>query len=153
MIRQTLLSAALAAACSTPAYAISVDDINQLGNGLDVTYGVLDNTQDDWRTFRGEIAIANSSNTELPASAWSPQTSKVIHIGWGQVSIDDQNKWAETVRTEEQFEGMVFPRLLGVAERAWHRAPWEANDITQVVVDEAGRNTDYNHLANLVCYK
>lgn len=71
MIRQTLLSAALAAACSTPAYAISVDDINQLGNGLDVTYGVLDNTQDDWRTFRGEIAIANSSNTELPASGWA----------------------------------------------------------------------------------
>ncbi|PSU33673.1 family 20 glycosylhydrolase [Photobacterium lutimaris] len=71
MIRKTLLSVALAAACSVPAYAISVDDISQLGNGLQVTYGVLDNTQDDWRTFRGEISFTNTSAKELPASGWA----------------------------------------------------------------------------------
>ncbi|MBV7314677.1 beta-N-acetylhexosaminidase [Shewanella sp. NIFS-20-20] len=33
--------------------------------------------------------------------------------------------WSETVRTDEQYEYMVFPRLLAVAERAWHQASWE----------------------------
>lgn len=33
--------------------------------------------------------------------------------------------WGETVRTAEQMEYMIFPRLLALAERAWHKAPWE----------------------------
>ena len=33
--------------------------------------------------------------------------------------------WGETVRTGEQIDYMAFPRLLALAERAWHRADWE----------------------------
>ena len=33
--------------------------------------------------------------------------------------------WSETVRTDKQMDYMLFPRLLAVAERAWHKAPWE----------------------------
>lgn len=33
--------------------------------------------------------------------------------------------WGETVRTPEQADYMMFPRLLALAERAWHRASWE----------------------------
>lgn len=33
--------------------------------------------------------------------------------------------WGEIMRTEAQFEYMVYPRLLALAERAWHRAEWE----------------------------
>jgi len=33
--------------------------------------------------------------------------------------------WSETVRTPEQFDYMIFPRMLAYAERAWHRADWE----------------------------
>ncbi|MCZ8497897.1 family 20 glycosylhydrolase [Vibrio lentus] len=33
--------------------------------------------------------------------------------------------WSETVRTDEQYEYMVFPRVLAAAERAWHRADWK----------------------------
>ena len=33
--------------------------------------------------------------------------------------------WSETVRTDENMEYMIYPRLLAVAERAWHRADWE----------------------------
>ena len=33
--------------------------------------------------------------------------------------------WTELVRTPEQFDFMVYPRLLALAERAWHRATWE----------------------------
>jgi len=33
--------------------------------------------------------------------------------------------WSETIRTDEQYYEMAFPRVLAVAERAWHRASWE----------------------------
>jgi hexosaminidase len=33
--------------------------------------------------------------------------------------------WSETIRTDEQAEYMIFPRLLPLAERAWHKADWE----------------------------
>jgi len=33
--------------------------------------------------------------------------------------------WSETVRTDAEMEQMIYPRLLAVAERAWHRAAWE----------------------------
>ena len=33
--------------------------------------------------------------------------------------------WSETVRSDAQVEYLLFPRLLALAERAWHRADWE----------------------------
>ena len=58
--------------------------------------------------------------------------------------------WSETVRTPEQFDYMVFPRLLALAERAWHRGSWE-NDYQSGVtysgstnlVDKVALNADF----------
>jgi hexosaminidase len=33
--------------------------------------------------------------------------------------------WTETIRTPEQLEKMLYPRLLALAERAWYKAAWE----------------------------
>lgn len=33
--------------------------------------------------------------------------------------------WSETIRSAEQLEQMIYPRLLAQAERAWHKADWE----------------------------
>ena len=33
--------------------------------------------------------------------------------------------WSEVVRSDKQMEYMIYPRLIVVAERAWHRAAWE----------------------------
>lgn len=33
--------------------------------------------------------------------------------------------WTETIRTKDQLQEMVFPRLLALAERAWHKSSWE----------------------------
>lgn len=33
--------------------------------------------------------------------------------------------WSEVVRTDNQMEYMIYPRMIAVAERAWHRAGWE----------------------------
>ncbi|KAH3695199.1 hypothetical protein DPMN_082655 [Dreissena polymorpha] len=33
--------------------------------------------------------------------------------------------WSETVRTSDELDSMIFPRLLALAERAWHKAAFE----------------------------
>ncbi|WP_076416067.1 family 20 glycosylhydrolase [Shewanella sp. UCD-KL12] len=35
--------------------------------------------------------------------------------------------WSEMLRSDRQAEYMLFPRLLALAERAWHKADWELN--------------------------
>lgn len=36
--------------------------------------------------------------------------------------------WSESIRTEDQVLKMLFPRVLAVAERAWHKASWEGEN-------------------------
>lgn len=39
--------------------------------------------------------------------------------------------WTEETRTAEQVHEMLFPRLISLAERAWHKATWEETGNTQ----------------------
>jgi hexosaminidase len=53
--------------------------------------------------------------------------------------------WSETVRSDEQAEYMIYPRLLALAERAWHQASW------QVPYDAKGKT--YNQESNIFTKK
>ncbi len=33
--------------------------------------------------------------------------------------------WGETVRLPDHLHNLLFPRMLALAERAWHKANWE----------------------------
>ncbi|MDE1334828.1 beta-N-acetylhexosaminidase [Vibrio aestuarianus] len=65
--------------------------------------------------------------------------------------------WSETVRNDEQYEYMVFPRVLAAAERAWHKAEWE-NDYKVGVeysqqtnlVNKTQLNQDWVRFANII---
>ncbi|OWF40739.1 uncharacterized protein LOC110463418 [Mizuhopecten yessoensis] len=59
--------------------------------------------------------------------------------------------WTETVRTDEQMDEMIFPRLLALAERAWHKAPWE--DLEDKTARNAGQKTDWIEFANTLGYR
>jgi len=63
--------------------------------------------------------------------------------------------WSETVRTAEQFDYMIFPRLLALAERAWHEGDWELDYVAGAsfsgsgnAVDKAALNADWSRFAN-----
>lgn len=69
--------------------------------------------------------------------------------------------WSETIRSDQQFEYMAFPRLLALAERAWHRADWELDyqadrafegNVTEHV-DTAALALDWNRFANVLGQK
>ena len=60
--------------------------------------------------------------------------------------------WTETVRTREQFDAMIFPRMLAMAERAWHKALWE--DLSACGDNcDALKAEDWTDFANTLGYK
>ncbi|XP_033725870.1 uncharacterized protein LOC117315681 [Pecten maximus] len=59
--------------------------------------------------------------------------------------------WRETVRTDEQVDHMIFPRLLALAERAWHKASWE--DLEDETERTAGQKEDWIKFANSLGYR
>lgn len=84
-------------------------------------------------------------------------TAKSVKAWPGAYGLSAQ-LWSETVRTDEIMEYMVFPRLFAVAERAWHRAPWEleyqpgreyAGGKTHFV-DRQAQLKDWQRFANLL---
>ena len=64
-------------------------------------------------------------------------------------------QWGETMRTDDQVDYMVFPRLLALAERAWHRGAWEPADGTdyRATIDMAKLAADWERFANTIGYK
>ncbi|RHW17224.1 beta-N-acetylhexosaminidase [Sphingomonas gilva] len=50
--------------------------------------------------------------------------SAPLQPGRGMAGMQAQ-LWSETIRSDDQVEYMFFPRLMALAERAWHRADWE----------------------------
>ena len=54
--------------------------------------------------------------------------------------------WTEVTRTLENFEYMIFPRMLALAERAWHKASWES--ISDVTRRNQERDVDWQAFAN-----
>lgn len=59
--------------------------------------------------------------------------------------------WGETIRTADHLQSMIFPRLLALAERAWHKAPWE--DIRDRGAREREKAGDWVNFANTMGYK
>ncbi|MDD1782356.1 carbohydate-binding domain-containing protein [Enterovibrio sp. ZSDZ35] len=65
--------------------------------------------------------------------------------------------WSETVRTDEQYEYMVFPRVIAAAERAWHKADWELDyqagkqfNQQTTHVDKDAQLQDWTRFANVM---
>ncbi|KAL4225883.1 hypothetical protein ACF0H5_013871 [Mactra antiquata] len=56
--------------------------------------------------------------------------------------------WTELVRTSDQMDSMIFPRLLCVAERAWHKADWEL--VTDKAKLKEEQHLDWSKFATLL---
>ncbi|WP_237054764.1 family 20 glycosylhydrolase [Microbulbifer sediminum] len=67
-----------------------------------------------------QLAEISLNRDGQPWSARAPAASFAERVRGVQGQL-----WSEVVRTDARVEYMVFPRLLALAERAWHRAPWE----------------------------
>lgn len=59
--------------------------------------------------------------------------------------------WTETSRTKDQLQDRFFPRILAVAERAWHKSSWE--DIDDIEARSKQMNEDWILFANRLGYR
>ncbi|MBZ9611483.1 family 20 glycosylhydrolase [Rheinheimera maricola] len=102
---------------------------------IDKVFGFMpDNLYANADTTRSGAAIGDLEKLvgrQLPALQ---QPDNILGIQ-GQV-------WSETIRTAEQLEHMIYPRLLALAERAWHKANWEQHN------NSALRKADWQQFAN-----
>ncbi|MCK8043958.1 carbohydate-binding domain-containing protein [Shewanella sp. 1CM18E] len=83
----------------------------------------------------------------LPAHAefWFDSTGHPYRSDDSQSSLDQGVRykgvqghlWSEMLRSDTQAEYMLFPRLLALAERAWHKAEWELDyNYSGIIYDE-----------------
>ncbi|WP_397471657.1 family 20 glycosylhydrolase [Rheinheimera sp.] len=102
--------------------------------GIDKVFGFMpDNLYANADTTRSGTSI-----TDLPALVGRalPELAQPENI----LGIQGQ-VWSETIRTEQQLEQMIYPRMLALAERAWHKAAWEDTG------DNAGKLRDWQSFA------
>ncbi|SHI09707.1 family 20 glycosylhydrolase [Ferrimonas marina] len=103
----------------------------------------------------------------LPAHAeiWRDRQGNPYQAADTQFALDGERiqgiqaqLWTETVRHPDQVEYKLFPRLLAVAERAWHQADWELeyqpgltfNAQTQHFQQQEARTADWQRFAALL---
>ncbi|GAB1607358.1 uncharacterized protein LOC115209344 [Argonauta hians] len=59
--------------------------------------------------------------------------------------------WSESVRSSDRLEFMVFPRLLALSERAWHRASWEVEKDKKIREEKLYK--DWERFSNTLGYR
>lgn len=66
-------------------------------------------------------------------------------------------QWSETIRTDAQYEYMVYPRIFSLAERAWHKGSFELPYVKgrefsgeTKHVNKAALNQEWNRFANVL---
>ena len=59
--------------------------------------------------------------------------------------------WGELVRSESISDSMLFPRLLSMSERAWHKASWE--DEPEKETRNGKQAADFSQFASFLGHK
>jgi len=59
--------------------------------------------------------------------------------------------WSELIPSRRELHYMVFPRLLAMAERAWHKAGWEHERSGPAI--ETQLNKDWTHFSNVLGHR
>lgn len=58
--------------------------------------------------------------------------------------------FGETSRNATEFQSMLFPRLLALAERSWHKAEWESLSKSG---GQTARDADWSRFANAIGHR
>jgi hexosaminidase len=91
------------------------------------------------RTFVGD----EITNLNAVVGRILPPLTKPEHVLGVQAQV-----WTETIRTTEQLQQMIFPRVMVLAERAWFKAAWEGD-----YPDAKKRAADWREFAAMLVAK
>lgn len=90
--------------------------------------------------------------TSIPLTNLIANCTSTVDVESSSFSLGMQGHlWTETVRSRDQMFSMIFPRMLALAERAWHKASWE--DIDNKEGRDAEKARDWEKFANVLGYR
>lgn len=92
--------------------------------------------------FEKQVSVENSCSLHLRNHLFPSR----VHLLGVEAAV-----WSETIRTADHMYSMIFPRLLALAERAWHKAPWEG--IKDRHAQDREKTGDWVNFANTLGYK
>uniref|UniRef100_H2Z5P6 beta-N-acetylhexosaminidase n=1 Tax=Ciona savignyi TaxID=51511 RepID=H2Z5P6_CIOSA len=108
------------------------------------TFGYMpDSVYDNADFKRNGDPISSKFDWVLITEGACPPLTKPENI----IGIQSQI-FSETVRTQADLQYMMYPRVIALAERAWHKASWEAT--TDHAVDTSARDKDWSEYAAAV---
>ncbi|MFT4924655.1 MAG: hexosaminidase [Phenylobacterium sp.] len=61
--------------------------------------------------------------------------------------------WSETIRTPSQLNQMLYPRMIALAQRAWHKASWENGNDKSDESDKAQQAKDWAKFSSVLGHK
>lgn len=118
-----------------------------------------------WATrFSDERKVFGFAPDNLPQNAETSVDRDGNHFNaksdkkWGGATGVQGQFWSESIRTDPGMEYMIFPRMLPLAERAWHQADWELDYVAgrefkggeTHYVNSKALNRDWARFANLL---
>jgi hexosaminidase len=102
-------------------------------------------------SFMPDNLAANASVMKDIKSKPTTVTDSVPLVAGRAITGAQANLWSETVRRDSLVDYMLFPRLLALSERAWHRPSWEPQyqpsatySYADGKVDAAALKSDWN---------
>ena len=120
-----------------------------------VEFGVVDNHQDGANSFKAALTLINNGTVDLGHTGWTlyfnfvrmPIPESIPDAGRQNILGIQGQLWAESAKGPTVMEHQAFPKVLGLAERAWAAQPAWAR-----VEDPAARKAQlaaaWNRFAN-----
>lgn len=116
--------------------------------------GVSD-TYQAWKTVPGQLYLSHDQTVDGKPWSWEEQKDRFTNLteeGKGNIVGVQGQLWTETVRSVDMMEYYLFPKILGLVERAWNGDPtWTemADSSSQL----RKRAEEWNEFSNVLAQK
>lgn len=92
--------------------------------------------------YYSNVSLKKRKKLMLDTCVLVNQSFSLEHLGV------EGSLYGELIRSRDMMDYMLFPRILGLAERAWHKGAWE--DIEDDEKRKEAMNDDWQRFARIV---
>lgn len=108
-----------------------------------------------WKTVPGKLYLSHDQTVEGETWSWEDQKSRFAELtpeGKQNIIGVQGQLWTETIRSVEMMEYYLFPKMLGLVERAWNGDPsW--SKMTDQITQLQKREEEWNEFSNVLGQK
>ncbi|MFC3414889.1 family 20 glycosylhydrolase [Algoriphagus hitonicola] len=108
-----------------------------------------------WKTVPRQLYLSHDLTIDGIPWPWEGQKSRFVEltpVGKRNIIGVQGQLWTETIRSVEMMEYYLFPKMLGLVERAWNGDPNWSN-LTDRTTQLQKRNEEWNEFSNVLGQK